>query len=236
LALTAALPSQAESLPVLPISDGSLWQTLILSELEIPFIILPQRGTVSATALDLAFILTEGEILIAGMDLANADIRSHARPYSLDRIIDEKAGRFSPAYSRTYIRSSLIKAGGSYGVYASWFEKQLALYPKRLRSLGENNPVFGSIKETKPRSFTEENRKKIYHGSMLSYGQLRRYREEDVRSRPGKALAILGNALKNHAAAAKLKEELTALLFKACETVSQQELIDAIYSLAGLRE
>jgi hypothetical protein len=177
LALTAALPSQAKNSPVMFISDGSLWQTLILSGLEIPFVVLPQRGTVSATALDLAFALTKGEVFLAGMDLGNRDIRSHARPYSLDRFIEEKAVRFAPVYSQTYRRSSMLKAGGSYGIYASWFEKQLGSYPKRLHSMGENNPVFDSIEAQYPNLTTEnccptDSLEGIYHGELLSYGQL----------------------------------------------------------------
>ena len=144
VSMTAALPSQCGSLPVLPVSDGSFWQELILKELGIPFITLPQRGTVTAAALDIAFYLTEAEVYIAGMDLANSDIRSHARPYSLDRFPEEKACRLNPVYSQAFKRSSLLKAGGSYDIYASWFEKQLAVYPRRLHALGKNNRLFRS--------------------------------------------------------------------------------------------
>jgi hypothetical protein len=110
-----------------------------------PFIALPQRGTVSASALDMALNLTSGDIFIAGLDLENSGIRSHARPYSLDRFIEEKAGRLNPVYSQTFKRAALLKAGGSFGIYASWFEKQLTSYPRRLYSLGKNNRVFDSL-------------------------------------------------------------------------------------------
>ena len=142
-ALTAALPSQCETTPVLAISDGSFWQALILKELAIPFIALPQRGTVTATALDLAFNLTKENIYITGMDLVNRDIRSHSRPYSFDRFIQEKASRHDPQYSQSYKRALSLKTGGSYGVYASWFQKQLSVYPRPIYSLGNNNPLFG---------------------------------------------------------------------------------------------
>jgi hypothetical protein len=78
--LSAALPSQCAALPVLVISDGSFWQGRLLRGLGIPFISLTQRGTVTASALDLAFTLTGGRVFIAGTDLSHRDIRTHARP------------------------------------------------------------------------------------------------------------------------------------------------------------
>jgi hypothetical protein len=250
LALTAALPSQAKDSPALLISDGSFWQTLILNGLEIPFIILPQRGTVSATALDLAFAMTEGEVFLAGMDLGNRDIRSHARPYSFDVFIEEKAGRFAPVYSQTYRRSSMLKTGGSYGIYASWFEKQLGSYPKRLHSLGENNPVFNSI-ETQSPFLTTEDMEEILPRTTRTGEDIRKpqrtrscmspnspnvafaeFGAENVRSHPRRALAILERALENPELSSKLEEELKALLFNGA-SVSRLELIDVVYSLAG---
>jgi len=233
LASTAALPSQAKESPVLLISDGSLWQALILSGLEIPFIVLPQRGTVSATALDLAFALTEGEVFLAGMDLGNRDIRSHARPYSFDSFIEEKAGRFAPVYSQTYRRSSLLKAGGSYGIYTSWFEKQLAAYPKRLHSLGGNNPVFDSIETGAP--FTEEILPRTTRtGEDRRKPRTKNFTEDEVSGHPRRALTILERALENPNLSSKLEEELKALLFNGA-AVSGKELIDSVYSLAGFR-
>ncbi|MDR1375140.1 MAG: DUF115 domain-containing protein, partial [Treponema sp.] len=71
--LTAALPSQCAALPVLVISDGSLWQSRLLHGLGVPFINLSQRGTVTASALDLAMVFTEGGVFIAGTDLSHRD-------------------------------------------------------------------------------------------------------------------------------------------------------------------
>jgi len=238
LALTAALPSQAKDSPVLPISDGSLWQTLILRGLEIPFMVLPQRGTVSATALDLAFTLTKGEVFLAGMDLGNRDIRSHARPYSFDSFIEEKAGRFAPVYSQTYRRSSLLKDGGSYGIYASWFERQLGSYPKRLHSLGENNPVFNSI-ETQSPSFATDKEEILPRTTRTSQTsedrmklRIQSFSDNEIGGRARRALAILERSLGNPDFSSKLEGELKTLLFGSAD-VSGKELINAIYSLAG---
>jgi hypothetical protein len=62
--------------------------------------------------------LTKDEVFIAGIDLENRDIRSHARPYTLDRLMEGKASRTNPVYSQVYKRASLLKQGGSYGIYA----------------------------------------------------------------------------------------------------------------------
>ena len=224
--ITAALPSQCGTMPVLFLCDGSLWQTHVLKKMKIPYYTLPQRGTVAATALDLAFNLTKNDIYIAGIDFENRDIRSHARPYSFDRFIDEKAGRMKPLYSQTYKRSSLLKAGGSYSVYASWFQKQLALYPRRLHSLGSNNPLFGTaestviIAETVPKTDEVARFKTIpinIHGSPSQ-----------------NAFAILEAALQEPMYKAVLEKELSSLLFPGKEAVSANELIGAIRHLIGI--
>ena len=233
VSLISAFPSQCENFPLLIISDGSFWQTLILKELGIPFIVLPQRGTVTATALDLAFALTDNNIYFAGMDLASRDIQSHERPYSFDRLIEERAGRFSPAYSETYKRSSLLKSGGSYDIYASWFKNQLAFYPKRLHSLGNNNPLFnpietGGIFRQTPegRGFTEEISKNL---AILNFE-----RRDNIAQT---ACVILEKALLEdcqNSISAKLKEELKLLIKPERASVSTEELISAIRLTAGL--
>ena len=221
--LTAALPSQCGNVPILPISDGSLWQSLTLRGLGIPFIALPQRGTVSASALDLAFVLTKGDIYLAGMDLANRDIRSHARPYGLDRFIEDKAGRFSPAYSGAYGRSSMLKAGGSFGIYASWFAKQLAAYPKRLHSLGKNNPLFRSLETQSLRTEREAAAAGLVSGITLRNSE----------SLSQKALDILERAMVSPAWSAKLREEFLPLLSPNGREEPPGELLETLRSLAG---
>jgi hypothetical protein len=140
--ITAALPSQFAGLPWLPISDGSLWQNLLLHNTGLPFAVLPQRGTVTAAALDLGFTLSRGPVYITGVDLGHRDIQTHTRPYSFERLLTEKASRLNPSYSQTFVRASAIAASGSHGIYAQWFARQMAAYPDRLFSLGNNNSVF----------------------------------------------------------------------------------------------
>jgi hypothetical protein len=144
-ALSAGLPSQCGDLPILGISDGSLWQGLILRALGVPHLVLPQRGTVTATALDLAFALGPERVYIAGMDLDTRDIRTHCRPYSFDRLLREGASRFNTEYSRLFSRCFAMREGGSHRVYAEWFAARLASYPGRLYTLGKNNPLFADL-------------------------------------------------------------------------------------------
>jgi len=226
-ALTAALPSQCGALPVLVISDGSFWQALILRELRIPFIALPQRGTVTAAALDLAFALTGGQIYIAGMDLANWDIRSHARPYSFDILIEEKASRTSPAYSETYKRSFLLNAGESFGIYASWFKKQLSLYPRPLYQIGKNNPVFES-RANLPFTARQNTEAEIkFNKTGLNF----------IDAPSERAISILEASLQDPVRSETLRKELQALLLPGRESVSESdlvlELIEAIHSITG---
>ena len=217
--LTAALPSQSGSLPILPISDGSLWQILVLKELGIPFVTLPQRGTVSASALDLAFALTKGEVYIAGIDLANRDISTHARPYALDFLQEEKVTRTNPFYTQSFRRSSQLKAGGSYTIYASWFEKQIKKYPGQLRSLGENNPLFNGREFPHPANTSESS------AVSPEFRIITLHHREDPSSA---AIKILEKALRESAYSQKLREELATLLFPGENTPSDEDLTSAL--------
>jgi hypothetical protein len=173
VSLTASLPSQCGGLPILGIADGSLWQGLILRGLGIPHLVLPQRGTVTATAVDLALALGQdwgqgqgqdwgqgraqgrgqgqdwgqgqGKIIIAGMDLDTQGIRTHARPYSFDRLWREGASRFRAEYSQSFFRQMAAREGGSYRIYAEWFASRLDSYGGRLCTLGNNNPLFAGL-------------------------------------------------------------------------------------------
>ncbi|QQO07968.1 6-hydroxymethylpterin diphosphokinase MptE-like protein [Breznakiella homolactica] len=134
--LSAALPSQYMATPILVLGDGTAWQNSILDLSGIPRLSLPQRGTVTASALDLALFLTSGTLYAAGMDLESRDLRSHARPYSLDSIVTSGVNRLDPAYSRFFDRSVREKAGNSFGIYAAWFKEYLRSFPRKIYSLG----------------------------------------------------------------------------------------------------
>jgi hypothetical protein len=143
--LCAAVPSQCAALPVLVLNDGSLWQSMVLHSMGIPSVVIPQRGTVTASALELAMVLNSDSVFLAGMDLAVQDIKTHARPYGFDHLFSGTASRLRPLYSQYFTRSWDMKAGGSHDVYAAWFRNKLSSWSQRIFSLGGNHAVFDNL-------------------------------------------------------------------------------------------
>jgi hypothetical protein len=145
-ALTASIPSFLHDAPFLPLSDGSNAQNARLSALHIPFVSLPQRGTVSATALDLAFLLTRGPVYLTGLDLSDKDVVSHASPYAFEPFFRTQANRFTPYFHQLYARSRLNAEAHTQAVYTAWFKNNLAQYASRLLALGSNHPLFDPMR------------------------------------------------------------------------------------------
>lgn len=143
--LNATLCSQAAQVPQLLISDGSHWQTGLLQKMALPFIQLPQRGTVSATVIDLAMMLSTGPLYITGIDLAHNDIKTHARPYGLDFYIDKGANRLMPLYDLRYKRALIGANKEALSLYAVWFEKYFSDKLGRISVLGYKHPKFPDI-------------------------------------------------------------------------------------------
>jgi hypothetical protein len=114
----------------------------------VPFLVLPQRGTVSATALDLAFALTRGPVYVAGLDLADRDVISHASPHAFEPVLLSRNNRFAPYYHEAYARQrpNLGTDSDAYAVYASWFQNNLAKYAARLIALGDSHPLFADMR------------------------------------------------------------------------------------------
>ncbi|MDR1031233.1 MAG: DUF115 domain-containing protein [Treponema sp.] len=212
--LSAALPSQCEGLVLLPISDGSLWQQQILQSLGLPCISLPQRGTVSASALDLALRLTQGKIYLTGMDLAHKDIRTHARPYSFDRLLEAKASRLNPGYTQQFTRSKAILDGGSHAIYAAWFNQHVRAYPERLFTLGSNNPVFNALN---PRTLQEQAEQ-----PLVLRVQTIPWQDDPVEQ----AAALLLKALAHPLIGARIQEELGSLL--ALEAPRETQCVETL--------
>ncbi|MDR2068677.1 MAG: DUF115 domain-containing protein [Spirochaetaceae bacterium] len=242
--LNAFLPSQCGELPVLVLSDGSVWQNLILKSMSIPFVPLPSRGTVAAAALELALALTHGEIFIAGTDLSHRDLRTHARPYSFNRLLELGASRFHPLYSETFVRAGAIAGSGNHGIYAAWFSRQLETYPKRLHTLGNNNPVFNSLTdegkpglsgpgEKVPAAKTGNSSGGKIGNSALKGGIL----PPPVRTKPSfpaeHALETLLQALSDPGFAPIITGELSPLLLADEKEPSPRILKKVIRSLAG---
>ena len=213
--LCAALPSQCTDTAQLIINDGSFWQSIVLHELNLPSVIIPQRGTVTATAIELAMLLTSGNIYLAGLDFSIHDIRTHARPYSFDSLFYGQANRFVPFYSQSYTRANLLQKGGSMGIYESWFKEQLAKWPKRIFSIG-GNKIF------------EDGEPMAHNGLKNTDGSFSVVSFKNPNNFCEKGIHVLLNAIKQTEYSQNLKQELNSLLFPGENKVTESELEMAI--------
>jgi hypothetical protein len=218
--LCAALPSQLKDTPHLIINDGSFWQNIVFHELSMPSVIITQKGTVTASAVELAMILSSGNIYLAGMDLSVSDIRTHVRPYGFDDIFFGIAGRFTPVYSQNFVRSTLLKKSGSMNIYASWFRNKLDLWAKRIFSLNNSNIFESSLPE---KLSEKKNTEKIFKSVKIN---------KDFALLYNKGVSALLKAIGEHDYAENLKSELAPLLFPKRNDVTENELKEAITEIA----
>jgi hypothetical protein len=217
--LCAALPSQCTGTPFLIINDGSLWQSIILNELSLPSVLIPQRGTVSATAVDLALLLSSGNIYLTGMDFSVNDIVTHARPYSFDSLLFDRADRLNSVYSESFTRSSLIRQGGSLEIYAAWFKNQLTLWPKRIFSIGDISLS------------TENLTNQTISKNTDLFLKVDSVNEDPAFFNKRGATALLA-ALKKTEYSQNLKQELNSLLFPGEKSVTDHDLEIAIKEIS----
>jgi hypothetical protein len=224
-ALSAALPSQCATVSLLPMNDGSLWQSMALHGIGLPSVLIPQRGTVTASALDLALVLSSGNIFLAGMDLAVQDIRSHARPYAFDHLFFGAASRLRPVYSQCFVRSGDMRAGGSHDVYAAWFKNKIATWPKRIFSLGGNHAAFENNLPAVPLTGTAPLTPMAHNADNYFKLVKANYSPADRR---GRAVETLIAALDNPQYAAALTGELAPLLFPSRSDVQSAEIAETL--------
>jgi hypothetical protein len=220
--LNAVLPSQCADTPFFILNDGSCWQSIILHELNIPSIIISQKGTVTATAVELALALSGENIFLAGMDLSVKDIRTHVKPYGFDYLFFKNAQRLKPVYSEFFVRSKLLKDGGSMDIYAAWYKNQLELWPKRIFSIGESNEIFTNSTHSAHETFIKETND--YFKTVKT--------SEDTAGFCKRGVTALCSALKDSRYKESLKTELIPLLFPNEKEVSDNVLEAAIYEVS----
>jgi hypothetical protein len=226
LSLCAAVPSQCSGVPLLPMNDGSLWQSIALHAIGFPSVLIPQRGTVTASALELALEISNGNIFLAGMDLSVCDIRSHARPNGFDHLLFGAATRLRPVYTQYFLRSSGIKSGGSLDVYAAWFKARIASFPKRVFSLGGNHEVFDGLK----RDCTLEDSGNSRTRGLDYFESVKRADIPETRAK--RAVEAICAALCDSRYAQTLCAELSPLLFPSQTDVPAQEITGALRDIA----
>jgi hypothetical protein len=102
-----ALPSASlyRRRKILLLDQGSFVESELLPPLG-PSLRVPPHGTVSGTALMLAARLTEGPIVVAGLDLASYGDADHARPHGFDAFIAQAVSRIAPLEGNLWSRSS----------------------------------------------------------------------------------------------------------------------------------
>ena len=217
--LTAILPSQINDFPALIIRDGSIWQDVLLQAAGIlqysPG--FPQRGTVSASALDTAYFLSNGEIYICGMDLSHRDLLTHTRPHAFEKIPEQKQCRKNPYYSQIFEREETIRSSGSHDIYAAWFTSHLASFP-RLHTLGESK--YGIPSGKPPKNKPVEKVQFTVHGINNKLSKIH-------------CIEVLQNAMDNSPVAEKLGRELAELLLpgKPAESIKTSEIKKALMEL-----
>jgi hypothetical protein len=216
-ALSAALPSQLGEYPALVLADGSVWQRYLLSSLGMPFAAFPQRGTVSASALDLAFFLSSGPVYISGLDFCHADLVTHCRPYAFDRLRSEGANRLKPEYSGAFEREAAIRRSGALSVYESWFKKELANYPRRLYTLSAGNRL--GIPQA---SFPAEN--KLFRPNADSPANRDSVNGGNRAVSPKNGVSILLRGLEDPRAGTRIRAELGELLFPDEKNIQKADI------------
>jgi len=236
LSMCAAVPSQCSDVPVLPVSDGSLWQGVALNAIGMPSVTVPQRGTVAASALELALELGGGDIFIAGMDFSVSGIRSHARPNGFDYLLFGNATRLRPVYTSYFVRSGGIKAGGSLDVYAAWFKNRLdaGAFPKRIFSIGPNHEVVRRLAPLKtPAGYGNGGPGRPPRAPAFAERFEPVIRADVPGDRAGRAAEAVVSALGDSRYARTLAAELSPLLFPARKDVPPEEIAGAVLSVAG---
>jgi hypothetical protein len=122
------LPSRP---PVVLLEQPFLAEKALLEAAGITAPVVPPHGTVAATAIELALASTRGPVIVAGLDLASVDLRSHARPNAFDRLLRLQASRLEPHESLSFHRAAAqgsVADGKSVGLrttpalrtYAGW--------------------------------------------------------------------------------------------------------------------
>lgn len=126
--LTAA-PPPGLTAGTLLLSQGSPGEAFLLKDAAWPKLNIPSMGTVAATAVEIWKKISNGPLLIAGLDLCWDDLRSHARPHAFDSWIQSGTSRVNPLYNEIWgramnqapTRMGRIRTGPTLQTYLDWF-------------------------------------------------------------------------------------------------------------------
>jgi hypothetical protein len=207
------------------IQDGSLWQSIIAAQRGLPPFGLPQRGTVAATAVDIARRLTAGAVYLAGFDLAHQDVRTHARPNALDRFREPGECRFNPSYSQGHARARAIEDSGALEIYAAWFKDHLADPGGRLCVLGTAHTAFNALAHRETIACGPYRKSPFFRTAVLD--------ESEGKAAALEAVGALRGALSETGPCSRLHDELGELFGLEESKRTMRIIIDIAGSLAA---
>ena len=132
-----AMPLSSSTPPpntrVLLLNQGTAVESELISSREWPSIPVPSMGTVAATAVEVWRCLSEGPLILTGLDLCWFDLRSHSRPHAFDGWIASRSYRLHPFndiyWKRTEalspVRLGKFRVESTLETYADWFRSEL---------------------------------------------------------------------------------------------------------------
>jgi len=129
--------SACASSPIAVIDDGTRWQRLLLKMEGFPSVSFTGRGTVTATAVDIALSSGAGPVYLVGVDFGMKGALQHARPYSLDRYHEETANRTKPICTGDFERSTMAGTQRAFDVYRAWFASRPESWKDRIVFVAE---------------------------------------------------------------------------------------------------
>jgi len=163
--LSAATGIWKTDAKVILFSQPNFFEILLLSKCSNIFHSIPPKGTVAATALEIAQKLSKSEIFIAGLDLCFQDIRSHAMPHSFHTLLEITASRLSPVYSQEFRRSIFFapeynsdnktRTSLALKTYEGWFRSFSPASQNKLIRLYPSPVAFPSISSMEKKEFNK---------------------------------------------------------------------------------
>ncbi len=122
------------------ISQPFFYEELIIKKAAINPTKIPPKGTVAATALELALKFTNKEIIFCGLDLCYKDINAHVRTNFFNKLLRNDANRIEPYYSRIFsravthapIKNKNIRTSIPLDTYLNWFSNINTTIKKRI--------------------------------------------------------------------------------------------------------
>ncbi|MBN2441689.1 MAG: DUF115 domain-containing protein [Spirochaetales bacterium] len=178
-------------LKVVYFSQPNFFEKLLLEKTNFPYPSFPPKGTVAATALEIALFFSMSEIIIAGLDLCFTDIVSHARPHPFDTLFTITDHRCSPFYSRKFERAhhfapeynhhNKTRTSLALKTYQGWFQ---SLPPHQTRRLIRLNPSPVEMKGTLVMEEKEINTLLSHKPELVHSGPLQKidnYPEKEIR-------------------------------------------------------